>query len=474
MTESELTTTDAVSAPPHAAGHEPAGDAPVPGPGRTADPGRAGRAGRAETLRFVLTHTLPAFTRGISAPRPAMVSALASVNQYGWSAATFRALRARHGGSPVRIRALSGEMLVLLDPADVRQFFAEPMETLAMDAVDKVKMLGVLEPTGVICSHGALREARREVNDHALAADRPVHPSCAEYLSVVAEECAPLTRGPELDFPRLLRAFQRISRRLVLGDLARDDEELHRWLVALREEANWLGLRKGRALAARRLYARANARLESYAADAPAHTLIGRALAGPATALDAELDRVGQAHHWLLALDVSAYIAARTLRLLAAHPAEQDAVTGDSGITEGSRLRACVQETIRLYPVVPDFVRVTRAPTQWRGVTYPAGTHVLAPMAFHQRDPEHVPGGHLFVPGRWLAPEADEDTQMAPFGHGGGRCPGDQLGLLVTAAVCAEVLRGHRVGGDRPALDPHRPLPGALDATAVHLTLTAR
>ncbi|MEU9378328.1 cytochrome P450 [Streptomyces sp. NPDC048255] len=471
MTEPEPTsTTDKVTVPRPAAAPEAGAGPSGPGRGRT----QAVRAGRAETLRFALTHTLPAFTRGISAPRPAVVSALASVNQYGWSAATFRALRARHGGAPVRIRALSGEMLVLFDPADVRQFFAEPMESLAMDAVDKVKMLGVLEPTGVICSHGALREARREVNDRALAAGRAVHPSCAEYLSVITEESAPLTRGPVLDYPRLLRAFQRISRRLVLGDLARDDEELHRWLVALREEANWLGLRKGRAPATERLYARADARIAEYAADAPAHTLIGRALAGPGTAFEGEVDRVGQAHHWLLALDLISSVAARTLRLLAAHPAEQEAVAGDSGVAEGSRLRACAQEAVRLYPVVPDFVRVTRAETTWRGVTYPAGTHVLAPMGFHQRDPEHVPGGHLFVPGRWLVPGADEDALMAPFGHGAGRCPGDQLGLLVTAAVCAEVLRGHRITGAHPALDPHKPLPGALDATAVRLTLTAR
>ncbi|GAA3070424.1 hypothetical protein GCM10020254_12770 [Streptomyces goshikiensis] len=108
------------------------------------------------------------------------------------------------------------------------------------------------------------------------------------------------------------------------------------------------------------------------------------------------------------------------------------------------------------------------------GVRYPAGTSVLLPALFHQRDPEHVPAAHAFVPCRWSDRGADRDIRMAPFGHGAGRCPGDQLGLLVTAALCAEVLRGHRVTGTRPVLDPLGPLPATLDPQGIRLTLTRR
>ncbi|WP_369776938.1 cytochrome P450 [Streptomyces sp. R33] len=439
---------------------------------------RPARAGRAETVRFAATHTLPAFVRGAFHLRPRVVAAYAALGQQGWSAATLRAMRARHGGAPVEVRGLSGTLLVLLDHADVRRFYELPVRTLAMDAPDKYKGLSLLEPTGVICSHGDTREERRRVNDEVLAADRPVHPSCTDFQAVIAQEAPALIQGSELDFPLLRRTVARIGRRMVLGDAAAGDEELARWLLAIREEANWMRMRKGRAVAAEALYRKAAARVEEYAARAEPYTLAALARSHPAAAGPdaAALDAVGQAHHWLLALDTVAPIVARTLLLLAAHPAEQEALRSelDGGGAELPRLRACVEETLRLFPIVPDLVRVTRAETEWRGVHYPAGTVVLVPALFHQRDPEHVPAAHQFVPARWLRPGAAQDTRMAPFSHGGGRCPGEHLGVLTAALLTAAVLRGHRVAGGRPSVDPCRPLPGILSSAGIRLTLAQR
>ncbi|WP_327135012.1 cytochrome P450 [Streptomyces sp. NBC_01343] len=454
-------------------------------PDRTADTGsaslpvpRPARAGRAETVRFAATHTLPAFVRGAFHLRPRVVAAYAALGQQGWSAATLRAMRARHGGAPVEVRGLSGPLLVLLDHADVRRFYELPVRTLAMDAPDKYKGLSLLEPTGVICSHGDTREERRRVNDEVLAADRPVHPSCEEFRAVVAQEAPALIQGSELDFPLLRRTVARVGRRMVLGDAAADDEELARWLLVIREEANWMRMRKGRAAAAEALYRKAAARVEEYAARAEPYTLAALARSHPAAAGPdaAALDAVGQAHHWLLALDTVGPTVARTLLLLAAHPAEQEALRAEveGGGAELPRLRACVEETLRLFPIVPDLVRVTRAETEWRGVHYPAGTAVLVPALFHQRDPQHVPAAHQFVPARWLRSGAAQDVRMAPFSHGGGRCPGEHLGVLTASLLTAAVLRGHRVTGGRPAVDPCRPLPGLLASAGIRLTLAPR
>ncbi|KJY27571.1 hypothetical protein VR46_38925, partial [Streptomyces sp. NRRL S-444] len=233
---------------------------------------RPARAGRAETVRFAATHTLPAFVRGAFHLRPRVVAAYAALGQQGWSAATLRAMRARHGGAPVEVRGLSGTLLVLLDHADVRRFYELPVRTLAMDAPDKYKGLSLLEPTGVICSHGDTREERRRVNDEVLAADRPVHPSCTHFQAVIAQEAPALLQGSELDFALLRRTVARIGRRMVLGDAAAGDEELARWLLAIREEANWMRMRKGRAVAAEALYRKAAARVEEYAARAEPYT----------------------------------------------------------------------------------------------------------------------------------------------------------------------------------------------------------
>ncbi|WP_330300028.1 cytochrome P450 [Streptomyces sp. NBC_00503] len=414
----------------------------------TAGAGRTGRSGRAGSVRFAAAHTLPVLVRGFVSARPRTGRGHAAPARPRWSAATLRALRARHGGAPVLLRGLTGTVLLILDPQDVRQFYAEPVDTLALASAPGA-------PDG--CAHAGLRAQRRAVNDAVLAAGLSVHPSCGPFLSVLAEEARRLTAGGSLELARARHVVARAARRIVLGDAAAEDVELTRRLG--------------------RFHDKTGARIAAYAADAEPHTLVGRARrhADPT----GSFDPVGQARHWLSAFDLVPGLMLRTLLLLGAHPAEQTAAAAEAreaGAAKGAlpRLRACVREALRLYPAVPDLIRITRAETEWRGVRHPAGTCVLLPALFHQRDPERVPAAHVFVPGRWASPEAARDIRMAPFSHAEGRCPGEQLGLLVTAALCAEVLRGHRVHPVRPALDPLGPLPAALEPQGIRLRLTRR
>ncbi|MET9885469.1 cytochrome P450 [Streptomyces sp. NPDC006430] len=267
-----------------------------------------------------------------------------------------------------------------------------------------------------------------------------VHHSCATVRSVMAEEARHLTAATTLDLARARHSVARAARQIVLGEAAAaGDEELTGLLRRLRRR--------------------------------------GKDRGDPAAACADPAARA-RARHWLRAVDTIPATLLRTLLLLGAHPAEQDAVAAEAagGGPPGElpRLRACVRECLRLYPVVPDLVRVTRTETEWQGVRHPAGTSVLLPAHFHQRDPDHVPAAHVFVPGRWKTPGADEDVRMAPFGHGPGRCPGDGLSLLITTALCAEVLRRRRITGTRPVLDPPGPLPVALDPRGIRLTLSRR
>ncbi|MEV6580812.1 cytochrome P450 [Streptomyces sp. NPDC051582] len=329
-----------------------------------------------------------------------------------FSADTLRALRARHGGAPVLVRGLSGAVLVLLDRQELRQFYeADP---------GPAPLPAPLPGPGPGPDPGAVR-------------------SRAAVRAVVAEEARHLTGAATLDLVRARHAVARTARRIVLGDGAAAGDEHTTGLFGRFR-------RRG----------------------APdGHPLPGGA---PAYA-----DREERA---LRAMDGIPATVLRTLLLLGTHPAEQDAAAaeaaGSGAPEELPRLRACVRECLRLYPAVPDLVRVTRTETEWRGVRHPAGTTVLLPAHFHQRDPEHVPAAHVFVPGRWKTPGAEEDIRMAPFGHGPGRCPGDRLGLLITTALCAEVLRHRRITATRPVLDPPGPLPVALDPRGIRLTLTRR
>ncbi|MFE5541563.1 cytochrome P450 [Streptomyces sp. NPDC056519] len=264
-------------------------------------------------------------------------------------------------------------------------------------------------------------------------------PSRAAVRAVIAEEARHLTAAATLDLVRARHAVARAARRIGLGDGAAAGDE---------HPTGLLGRFRRRG--------------------APdGHAPPGRSAA-----------YAGREEQALRAMDGIPATVLRTLLLLGTHPAEQDAAAAEaagSGAPEDlPRLRACVRECLRLYPAVPDLVRVTRTETEWRGVRHPAGTTVLLPAHFHQRDPEHVPAAHVFVPGRWKTPGAEEDIRMAPFGHGPGRCPGDRLGLLITTALCAEVLRHRRITATRPLLDPPGPLPVALDPRGIRLTLTRR
>ncbi|GGS21294.1 cytochrome P450 [Streptomyces nojiriensis] len=487
---------------PERAGRSPRGEAPladrgpaVPGLGAEA-PGR--RTFVKDSSRYAASAPAPApaaettaraalagfgvLLRGLARPRPGDVRT---------SAAALRALRARQGDAPALVRTRSGRtVLVLLDPQDLRRFYDEPVSVLAAATPDKCpgpnpgEAADPADSADSGCSRGEPGAERREVSAEVLAAGRPVHPSHGPFLAALAEEARHLTGSATgagtvlLDLARARYAVQRAARRIVLGDAAAADEQLSGWLTQLRAEGR--GVRAGRVRAARSVHDRARARIAEYAARADGDTLVGRA--GRHADPTGTLDPVGQAQRWLLAMDAVPDTLLRTLLLLGAHPAEQDLAVAEAaaGVAAGPdrgelpRLRACVRESLRLYPVVPDLIRVTRTETEWRGVRYPAGTSVLVPAAFHQRDPERVPAAHVFVPGRWKNPGADQDIRMAPFSHGGGRCPGDQLGLMATAALCAEVLRGHRVTGTRPVLDPVGPLPTTLDPYGIRLTLTRR
>ncbi|WP_046779996.1 cytochrome P450 [Streptomyces yangpuensis] len=404
------------------------------------------------------------------------------------SAAALRALRARHGEAPALVRTRSGKtLLVLLDPRDLRRFYAEPVTVLAADPPRKCRGLSMYEPdpdgdsTG--CARGEQRAERRRMSADVLAPGQPVHPAAGPMLTVVSDEARYLSAAGTLELARARYAVSRAARRIVLGDPAAEDDELAGWLTQLRAEDK--RLRGGPRRAARSVHDKARARIREYVRRAGEDTLAGRAarLADAACAgTGGAVDPGDEARLWLLAMDAVPETLLRTLLLLGAHPCEQDAAAAEAaaevaaGPARGElpRLRACVRESLRLYPVVPELIRVTLAETEWQGVRHPAGTSVLLPAAFHQRDPERVPAAHVFVPGRWKNPGADQDIRMAPFSHGGGRCPGDQLGLMITAAFCAEVLLGHRITGTRPVLDPVGPLPVTLDPHGVRLTLTRR
>lgn len=326
---------------PERVGRSPRGAAPladrgpalpglgVAGPGRRTFVGPSFRyaASAPESTGRATLAGLGDLLRGLARPRPGEVRA---------SAAALRALRARHGDAPALVRTRSGRtVLVLLDPQDLRRFYAEPVSVLAAAPPGKCRGAIPEESADSGCSRGELRAERRQVSAEVLAADLPVHPSCGSFLAALAEEARHLADAQALDLARARYAVHRAARRIVLGDAAAGDEELTGWLTQLRPEGDSPRggrVRAGRSVrsvrSARSVQDRARARIEEYAAHAAADTLAGRAArhADPT----GSLDPVGQAQHWLLAMDAVPETLLRTLLLLGAHPAEQDLAAAEA------------------------------------------------------------------------------------------------------------------------------------------------
>nr|WP_236667201.1 cytochrome P450 [Nonomuraea sp. K271] len=149
----------------------------------------------------------------------------------------------------------------------------------------------------------------------------------------------------------------------------------------------------------------------------------------------------------------------QTLALLAAHPAHRKAARADP-----CHLRACLRESLRLWPPVPALTRVTTMETSWYGATLPAGTTVLVPMAAHQRSPR-LPYANTFAPEIWQDGTAAGEWWARPG------CEGVHLTLAVGTAFLAGILRASRPKPVGRLVSPHRPLPYALNLARLRVTM---
>jgi cytochrome P450 len=182
-----------------------------------------------------------------------------------------------------------------------------------------------------------------------------------------------------------------------------------------------------------------------------------------------------QVAHWLFAFDAAGMTAFRALALLTTHAAERRRALLDteraSNVDALPFLRACLLDTVRLWPTTPLILRQTSATTEWNGRQLPAGTGVLIFTPFFHRDPTRLPFADRFVPHMWLdelAMAALPATGLVPFSAGPGICPGRQIVLLMTSVLVGELLRASDLritAGQRPS--PERPLPPTLDHFAL-------
>jgi cytochrome P450 len=438
------------------------------------------RASRLESVRFTLTYQLPILLRGIAIPLPFWTE-LATRFDHGRGVGTVEGLTERYSGRPVMLRSVRGQALLVLAAGDVRRVLESPVSVYGMNAGEKRRLFSPFAPDALNGSPPHLHAERRPFNEAVLDYGHEPHRLAERFLRVVHEEVsAMLADDGVLDYERSLAAFRRLARRCALGDAAADDTELSEEHSRLRADADWLGLKFWNRRTDTRLKASMDRRIQRYVTAAEPGTLVSLFASAPK---EAETRPNGQVPFWLMALDAVRTAVFNALALLTTDPAaheralaevrEADAAHGPgtvAGLAKLAFVRACLLDSVRLYPAAPMLVRVTAAETEWNGETLPIGAKVLIPVAAHHRA-RRLPHANRFAPDLWLDGSADADWQMNVFSRGGAQCAGRNLALVLGTASLAELLRQREFELLRPKLARDRPLPFGINPLRVRFAI---
>jgi cytochrome P450 len=361
---------------------------------------------RLDTTRVLAKVLLPTLAKGVIVRRPGVMAFSEKMQSDATAIDTMRHLRDRYGPEPVRLRITGRSVAVLVDPADVGRLLAESPEPFAPATKEKKAALKHFQPHGVLISEGEERERRRELNERALRPDRD------RINAVVRDEADLLTRHVmstgELTWDSFNQAWWRIVRRIVLGDRARDDDQLTDDLKALRQNANWAFLHPRQ----EGLRERFQRRLDEYHPELP-----------------------DQVPHWLFAFDAAGIVTMRALAI-------------------GGRGTHGILESARLWPTTPVILRESTEPTRWHGTWLPKNTEFVVFTPFFHRDPDRLPYADRYAPEIWDRPL---DPAIVPFSGGPGVCPGRDL-VLATGSAMIDALSEHLTF---PALS--EPLPRTLN-----------
>jgi cytochrome P450 len=415
------------------------------------------RASLLDTFLLGALVLIPTLAQGVILRRRRMVGLAARLDTNDWACRLLWRMRRKHGSGPLLVRVFTRRVLVLLDPADARQMLAQTTLSSTAANRDKIAALGHFEPEAVLISRGPIRDERRRFNESVLDYPRTEHPLCPSFGDAIREEAAELIarttgRGAELIWEDFVRTYRRIVRRVVLGDDAKDDEQVTELLNTLRADANWFRLHRQRPRQREQLWARVRA----YFDEATTGGLASRVADAPQTG---QTLPEAQAQHWLFAFDAAPIATYLALALLTGHPEQAHQARADH-----NRLRACVRESLRLWPTTLAILRDTTEETTWSdGTVVPEGTTVVFYSSYFHRDDTLLPYAHRFEPDAWLDGRATENWAIAPFSRGPAECPGQHLVLFTSATLLAELLdQGLRqVAG--PRFEPGRPLPRTAD-----------
>lgn len=450
--------------------------APVPRGGEGVALGRADHrprnsiptASAADTTALAADVLLPTLAMGPILRRPRVTATMERRDGVRRAIRTLQRLQEKYGDGPLMMRVPVRNQAVILAPHHVHRVLAESPDPFAADSSEKRASLSHFQPKAVLISRGPERADRRRFNEEVLDTASPMHRLSERFAAVVAEETGLMTdeaqRRGTLDWDLFHDTWFRVVRRVTLGDAARDDLTFTRMHQELRAYANLAFLQPKRKRLRKRFFDRLNAYLHE-AEPGSLAAVMAATHAGDDTAPD------HQAPHWLFAFDPAGMTAFRTLALLTAHVEHEHRAREEA--TRRDRdpalpfLRRCVLETLRLWPTTPMILRQTEHETEWETGVMPANTGILIYPPYFHRDDRYLDYADRFEPEVWQAERTSADWPLIPFSEGPVGCPGQQLVLMLTSTILAEMLRSAEYRERTYRVFATHPMPSLLD----HFTL---
>jgi hypothetical protein len=435
-------------------------------PTRTGPAQEPALASVADTLRVLGTVLAPTASVGLIKRRPSMMRLADRLRFDRLAIATLRSLRARYGHRTLLLRLPGRSVELPLCAEDVGRVLVATPDPFSPSTTEKRAALAHFQPHGVLISRGELRDQRRAFNEQVLRPDLPLHRLAPAVVASVREAAATLlgTAGDGVfGWDEFTACWWTAVRRITLGESARDDHELTDLLGTLRDAGNWAYLRP-KNQSVRERFGRGVA---AYVDRAEPGSLAAEVAGTPA---EPGVDPAGQIPHWLFAFDATGIVTLRALALIASHPEHAEAIRAELRATDLTQpaplpyLRACVLESVRLWPTTPALLRQTTRATAWG----PDGTTSIIYTPFFHRDADTLPYADAFSPHIWLDGTAKHNPALVPFSAGRGECPGRNIVLHSTATMLAALLERHEFALlDNRALAARRRLPATLDHTGL-------
>jgi hypothetical protein len=424
--------------------------------------GTIARASLIDTLRILGGVMLPTFGKGILIRRPTMEAAAERIGLDTGAVKTMQYLRRKYGPAPLLLAVPGRPQLLLFDSRDVARILNGSPRPFRTDTQEKCAALSHFEPGNV------RRAALRTLHEAALATSSTVHPFVSRFRGVIRDEYRSILRGDgcEISWAMFAAAWFRMVRRIVLGDRARDDEDLTHLLNSLRRRANWAFFLPQDRARRRHLHEK----LQQYLAVPEKGSLVSMMPA------DARYEPSSQIAQWLFAFDPAGMATFRTLALLACHRQFADRAREEAlkdRLPEAARrlfIRQCVLESLRLWPTTPAILREATEDVQWNGCLISRGTGIIIFTPFFGRDDEKLDFAHKMSPDIWQRAQNDALAELGiiPFSNGPAVCPAHNLVPLVACLVVSAVLAKRELSLIAPKLDPER-LPGTLNHFEIRL-----